>query len=308
MSESNSQAIFWTRKVGSKYRKTKSNLVIGTWNVRTLVESSGDERICRKGPVTPGVVDRKLDLLDGELKRYRVSVAGIQETKWFGSDVWPAGDGFTFLHSGRPLPNDGARAYRNEGVGIALDGKATEWVHRIALEGEAAVKDGRTRWDSIRKLQHAHAGRRPLRSSAVLKEDGEMTQGPEEVMMRWHQHFRKILNEPSLYRDEVIEDMPELPSRLDLDALPTAEELECALSKLKRRKAGGMSGILPELVLYGGVLLWNRLLELMQDVWEEGNVVEDWKNAVVVPIPKKGDLKVCDNWRGISLLDVVAQL
>ena len=30
------------------------------------------------------------------------------------------------MHSGRPLPSDGARAYRNEGVGIALDGKATE--------------------------------------------------------------------------------------------------------------------------------------------------------------------------------------
>ena len=33
------------------------------------------------GNEDPGVVDRKLDLLVGELKRYRVSVAGIQETK-----------------------------------------------------------------------------------------------------------------------------------------------------------------------------------------------------------------------------------
>ena len=22
-----------------------------------------------------------------------------------------------------------------------------------------------------------------------------------------------------------------------------------------------------------------------------------WKNAVIVPIPKKGDLRICDNWR-----------
>ena len=39
------------------------------------------------------VVDRKLDLLVSELKRYRVSVAGIQENWWFGKDVWPAADG-----------------------------------------------------------------------------------------------------------------------------------------------------------------------------------------------------------------------
>ena len=31
----------------------------------------------------------------------------------------------------------------------------------------------------------------------------------------------------------------------------------------------------------------------------------DWKNAEVVPIPKRGDFLCCDNWRGISLLDVV---
>ena len=74
--------------------------------------------------------------------------------------------------------------------------------------------------------QHAHTGCRPLWSSAMLKEDGEMTWGPEEVMMRWHKHFRKILN---VYRDE---DILELPSCLD-HAPPTAEELESVLFKLK---------------------------------------------------------------------------
>ena len=28
----------------------------------------------------------------------------------------------------------------------------------------------------------------------------------------------------------------------------------------------------------------------------------------IVPIPKKGTLKRCDNWRGISLLDVVGKV
>ena len=29
---------------------------------------------------------------------------------------------------------------------------------------------------------------------------------------------------------------------------------------------------------------------------------QDWVNAVIVDILKKGDLSFCDNWRGISLL------
>ena len=84
----------------------------------------------------------------------------------------------------------------------------------------------------------------------------------------------------------------------DLDGPHTLDELLSALSKLKKGKAGGKKGTVLELILYGGL---DRLLELLQEVWKEGTVVRDWKNAEIVPIPKKGDLKHCDNWRGISL-------
>ena len=58
----------------------------------------------------------------------------------------------------------------------------------------------------------------------------------------------------------------------------------------------------------GGAELWDRIVKLMQEVWEEEEVVGDWKDAEIVPIPKKGNLQVCDNWRGISLLDVVGKI
>ena len=176
------------------------------------------------------------------------------------------------------------------------------------MEGEAAVKDGKTRWESVRKLQQVHAGCRPTRPSAVRKEDGELTQGPTEVLQRWHQHFRKLLNQQSEFDESVIQQMPLMTPYMDLDEPPTEEELEAALAKMKRRKAGGKTGILPELVLFGGAILWDRLLELMQVMWRKEEVVADWRNAVVVPIPKKGDLQRCDHWRGISLLDVVGKV
>ena len=34
----------------------------------------------------------------------------------------------------------------------------------------------------------------------------------------------------------------------------------------------------------------------------------DWRDAVIVPVPKKGNLQSCENWRGISLLDVVGKV
>ena len=53
-----------------------------------------------------------------------ISVAGVQETKWFGSDVWPAVDGHIMLHSGRPVPQDGVTVVRREGVWNVLNPRA----------------------------------------------------------------------------------------------------------------------------------------------------------------------------------------
>ena len=53
---------------------------------------------------------------------------------------------------------------------------------------------------------------------------------------------------------------------------------------------------LPELV--------DRLLLAMTHMWNSGTVVTDWKNAVMNPIPKEGDLGIFYSWRGISLLDM----
>ena len=88
------------------------------------------------------------------------------------------------------------------------------------------------------------------------------------------------------------------------------EELQSALGKLKSGKAGKKSGILPEMLK---AVCWEEkfmklLLELVKDVWRERKVPVDWCDAVLVPIPKKRDLSLCDNWRRIALLDVVGKV
>ena len=47
------------------------------------------------------------------------------------------------------------------------------------------------------------------------------------------------------------------------------------------------------------------LLNLTHTVWQ---VPREWADAILVPIPKKGNLRNCDNWRGIALLDVVGKV
>ena len=212
-----------------------------------------------------------------------------------------------FLQSGTTAHKKEFRRHQRV-VKKAVDEAKEMWISRVVREAERAGRDGKQRWTSIRKLQMAHAGRRSVRPTRLYKRDGGMTSGPEDVKMTWQEHFSRILNISSQYRQEVLDGMPSLPPIVELDHPPTFDELVEALSKLKRGKAGGRTGILPELLLYGGAELHDRLLLLMEDIWERRIVVKDWRDAEIVPIPKKGDLRKCDNWRGISLLDVVGKV
>lgn len=121
------------------------------------------------------------------------------------------------------------------------------------------------------------------------------------MLARWHQHFHKLLNIESDLSEEVVESRTVIPAFTEFDTIPSDEELVGAVSKLKNGKAGGKTVFLPELVSGGSAHLLDRQLALMQDMWAEGTVVNDWKDAVDIPIPKKGYPQLCDNWWGISL-------
>lgn len=58
----------------------------------------------------------------------------------------------------------------------------------------------------------------------------------------------------------------------------------------------------------GGEFLHRRIYTLMKKVWSSTVVPSDWRDAQIVPILKNGDLRSCDNWRDISLLDMLGKL
>lgn len=47
---------------------------------------------------------------------------------------------------------------------------------------------------------------------------------------------------------------------------------------------------------------------LLTYIWEQEVLPDGWNVAVVCPIHKKGDPLICNNYRGIALLDVVYKI
>ena len=87
------------------------------------------------------------------------------------------------------------RAFRQSQrlVKKAVDKVKENWILSVAKEAEEAVKDGKTHWECIRRLQQDYADQRPCIPRMVKKEDGQLTNGPSEMLQRWHQHFSKLL-------------------------------------------------------------------------------------------------------------------
>ena len=93
----------------------------------------------------------------------------------------------------------------------------------------------------------------------------------------------------------------------ELDTAPITEELELMLKPLKSRKTGGKNRLAPQMSKRVGVVFNEYIQDLFSEVCNAGAVPRDWATDIIVTIPKKGDLRICDNWRGISLLDVTGK-
>ena len=72
-------------------------------------------------------------------------------------------------------------------------------------------------------------------------------------------------------------------------------------------KGGGVNGLLSDVLKCCGRPLLDYILELFHMVWKEKCVPSEWRDALLVCVPKKRDLS-CNNWRDISFLDVMGKL
>ena len=74
--------------------------------MRSLLDREGPVETARQGRDVAQAEDRRIDLVVRELTRYNVKVAALQETKWFGNDVYHVGESIV-LAAGRPVPKPG---------------------------------------------------------------------------------------------------------------------------------------------------------------------------------------------------------
>ena len=77
---------------------------------------------------------------------------------------------------------------------------------------------------------------------------------------------------------------------------------------MKNGKSPGIDNVPGELIKGGGEALYDILTKLCQKIWSTNQWPEAWTTSLIIPIPKKGDLKKCSNYRTISLISHTSKI
>ncbi|KAK3540701.1 hypothetical protein QTP70_034657 [Hemibagrus guttatus] len=90
----------------------------------------------------------------------------------------------------------------------------------------------------------------------------------------------------------------------EVDSFITQAEVTEVVQQLLGGKAPGVDEIRPEYLKSLDVVGLSWLTRLCNIAWQSGTVPLDWATGVVAPLFKKGDRRVCSNYRGITLLSL----
>ncbi|KAK3529990.1 hypothetical protein QTP86_009367 [Hemibagrus guttatus] len=120
-----------------------------------------------------------------------------------------------------------------------------------------------------------------------------------DIVGWWKEYFKNLLNPtdtPSVEEPEA-EDS-------EVDLFITQAEVTGVVQQLLSGKAPGVDEIHPEYLKSLDVVGLSWLTRLCNIAWRSGTVPLAWVTGVVVPLFKKGDRRMCSNYRGIRLLSL----
>ena len=182
----------------------------------------------------------------------------------------------------------------------------TWWKARARDMQEAADKrDFKTFYQNLKAVH----GPKYKASPAIKSKEGALLTEPAQILERWSEHFNGVLNLDSSFDMSLLEEIPQWDTNMRLSTLPTIEEVLASIKQLTSGKAPGSDGIPPDIFKHGGTAIAEELLKLFTMIWNEGGVPQDFKDADLVHLYKnKGDIKCCDNHRGISLLCIPGKI
>ena len=166
------------------------------------------------------------------------------------------------------------------------------------------------------KLINNVINRRKNKVTMITKmksENGQIVTNQEQICNTLNKHF--TTNGPNLAKNlpilKGVSPKDYLPNKtsISLFMFPTSkDEIENLIDKLKLGKACGPDGINASFIKHGKTAISEILTKLINECINVGFFPDCLKRALVVPIHKKDDKDIPNNYRPISLLPCISKL
>jgi len=175
----------------------------------------------------------------------------------------------------------------------------------IANEAQVAANQGNIKgmFNAMRRLtNNVWPTTVPIRDK-----EGKSITSIEGQIHRWKEYLEKILTTSTtrMEREELANLQTELPLSI---RSPSKREIVNAIKAMKNGKAAGADNIPTEVLKLDPYISADILLPPFQVIWQKEKFPKEWKEGIIIKIPKKGDLSQCRNWRGVTLLTVINKI
>ncbi|KAK3526422.1 hypothetical protein QTP70_025454, partial [Hemibagrus guttatus] len=184
----------------------------------------------------------------------------------------------------------------------------TQWWTLEVRDAVKLKKESYRAWLAWRTPEAAEAYQQAKQTTAIVCKNsglggvrggGELLASTGDIVGRWKEYFEDLLNPtdtPSVEEPEAKDS--------EIDSFITQAEVTEVVQQLLGGKAPGVDEIRPEHLKSLDVVGLSWLTHLCNIAWRSGTVPLDWATGVVIPLFKKGDRRVCSNYRVITLLSL----
>ncbi|XP_058447657.1 uncharacterized protein LOC131428033 [Malaya genurostris] len=165
------------------------------------------------------------------------------------------------------------------------------WADSLADEGEKAAATGDIRL--LYCISRRLSGAKMNATMPVKDAIGQL------LTKHFEQLFQVPARPPSSRNDQ--------PRVVNTEVLSLLE-IQTAIQSMKSNKAPGVDRISAEMIKADPMTSAQLLHNLFRNIWDTATFPVDWMQGILVKVPKKGDLTICDNWRGLMLLCAVLKV
>ena len=177
------------------------------------------------------------------------------------------------------------------------EAKTKELLERCSKIEELEKRgDTRTMYYEVKKLA-------PKKMTYSRKEvedkNGNIIYDKDKVLLRWKEYMECLYGSSQMILD----------NKQEIDAVELGkDQVMEVIRNLKNNKAPGLDGIPIELIKNGSEIIKDKIVNLIQRIYNGEEIPEEWLEMQFVPIAKKSNTLKCEEHRTIALIPHVMKI